>query len=253
MGDLSVVVPGGARYLPGRTYVLFLADRPLPGSSGELSAPAHSQGVFEVVHARDGFRAISQATSHPLSGCVRLRRSAGRRRRPAARRDRPANPRNRGAAGRGRRLRRKRRCGDESLQASRLVAGCAAAMVAAGLGDDRPSAGVPHDPAAHHRESDGRLPSPMQRPGRVLPIGPMPIPTGTTTLPIRARARTRGALQRHERLDLRARRQSQPDLPRPHRRRFLDRRRQCGFVGQRPQLRQRMPGADGARGVRPGM
>ncbi len=66
VGDLSVVVPGGARYLPGRTYLLFLADTPLPGSTGEWSAPAHSQGVFEVVHARDGFRAISQAASHPL-------------------------------------------------------------------------------------------------------------------------------------------------------------------------------------------
>lgn len=66
VGDLTALIPGGADYVPGRTYVLFLGDTPLPGTTGDASAPAHSQGVFEVVRARDGMRAISQASYHPL-------------------------------------------------------------------------------------------------------------------------------------------------------------------------------------------
>lgn len=65
VGDITVLIPGGADYVPGKTYVLFLGA-PLPGTSGDAGAPAHAQGVFEVVRARDGMRAISQANSHPL-------------------------------------------------------------------------------------------------------------------------------------------------------------------------------------------
>jgi hypothetical protein len=66
VGDLTTLIPGGADYAVGKTYVMFLADRPLPGSTGELTAPAHSQGVFEIVRARDGARAISQAKAEHL-------------------------------------------------------------------------------------------------------------------------------------------------------------------------------------------
>jgi hypothetical protein len=66
VGDLTTLIPGGADYAVGKQYVMFLADRPLPGSSGELTAPSHSQGVFEIVRARDGYRAISQAKAEHL-------------------------------------------------------------------------------------------------------------------------------------------------------------------------------------------
>lgn len=66
VGDLTALIPGGAEYVPGKTYVLFLSDTPLPGTTGDASAPAHSQGAFEVVRARDGARAVSQATGHAL-------------------------------------------------------------------------------------------------------------------------------------------------------------------------------------------
>lgn len=66
VGDLTTIIPGGANYAIGKKYVMFLADRPMPGADGELTAPAHSQGVFEIVRARDGFRAISQAKAEHL-------------------------------------------------------------------------------------------------------------------------------------------------------------------------------------------
>jgi hypothetical protein len=66
VGDLTTLIPGGADYAVGKQYLMFLADRPLPGSTGELTAPSHSQGVFEIVRARDGYRAISQAKAEHL-------------------------------------------------------------------------------------------------------------------------------------------------------------------------------------------
>jgi hypothetical protein len=66
VGDLTVLIVGGAELAPGKTYVLFLNEDDLPGVSRVLTVREHSQGVFDVVRARDGYRAISQANRHPL-------------------------------------------------------------------------------------------------------------------------------------------------------------------------------------------
>ncbi|HWM95178.1 MAG TPA: hypothetical protein VN493_30770 [Thermoanaerobaculia bacterium] len=66
VGDLTELIVGGAELIPGKSYVLFLNEDGLPGVQRVLTVREHSQGVFEVVRARDGYRAISQANRHPL-------------------------------------------------------------------------------------------------------------------------------------------------------------------------------------------
>jgi len=66
VGDLTTVIVGGAELLPGKSYLVFLGDGDLPGVRGVRTVGYHSQGVFDVVRARDGIRAISQANRHPL-------------------------------------------------------------------------------------------------------------------------------------------------------------------------------------------
>jgi hypothetical protein len=66
VGDLTTVIVAGAELIPGQSYVLFLAEDDLPGVSGVRTVRDHSQGVFDIVRARDGMRAISQANRHPL-------------------------------------------------------------------------------------------------------------------------------------------------------------------------------------------
>lgn len=66
VGDLTTMIVGGAELLPGKSYVLFLGNGDLPGVHGVRTIRDHSQGVFEVVKARDGMRAISEANRHPL-------------------------------------------------------------------------------------------------------------------------------------------------------------------------------------------
>lgn len=66
IGDLTTMIVGGAELLPGKSYVVFLGDGDLPGVRGVRTVRDHSQGVFEVVKARDGLRAISEANRHPL-------------------------------------------------------------------------------------------------------------------------------------------------------------------------------------------
>lgn len=66
VGDLTTVILGGAELIPGKPYVLFLDEGDLPGVKSVRTVPYHSQGVFEVVKARDGMRAISQANRHPM-------------------------------------------------------------------------------------------------------------------------------------------------------------------------------------------
>jgi hypothetical protein len=64
--DLTTLIVGGAELIPGRSYVLFLNEDDLPGVKAVPTVREHSQGVFEIVRARDGVRAISQAKGHPL-------------------------------------------------------------------------------------------------------------------------------------------------------------------------------------------
>lgn len=66
VGDLTVQVLGGAELVPGRSYVLFLNAEDLPGAPRALTVRDHVQGVFDLVPAGEGLRAVSQATSHPL-------------------------------------------------------------------------------------------------------------------------------------------------------------------------------------------
>jgi len=66
VGDLTSLIVAGAELVPGKSYVLFLAEDDLPGVRGVRTVREHAQGVFDIVKARDGMRAISQATRHPL-------------------------------------------------------------------------------------------------------------------------------------------------------------------------------------------
>ena len=66
VGDLTTLILGGAELIPGKQYVLFLDEGDLPGVKAVPTVGYHSQGVFEVVKARDGMRAISQAARHPM-------------------------------------------------------------------------------------------------------------------------------------------------------------------------------------------
>ncbi|HEX7183028.1 MAG TPA: hypothetical protein VF756_14395 [Thermoanaerobaculia bacterium] len=66
VGDLTTLIVAGAELVPGKPYVLFLDEGSLPGVERIRTVRDHSQGVFEVVRARDGLRAISQANRHPL-------------------------------------------------------------------------------------------------------------------------------------------------------------------------------------------
>ena len=64
--DLTTLIIGGAELTPGKSYVLFLDEDNLPGAKAVPTVREHSQGVFEIVRARDGMRAISQAKGHRL-------------------------------------------------------------------------------------------------------------------------------------------------------------------------------------------
>jgi len=66
VGDLTTLIVAGAELIPGKSYVLFLNKDDLPGVHGVRTVQYHAQGVFDIVQARDGRRAISQANRHPL-------------------------------------------------------------------------------------------------------------------------------------------------------------------------------------------
>lgn len=61
VADITVLVPGTAILLPGRSYVLFLNPGDLPGVRGVRTVTDHAQGVFEIVDDFGGSRAVSQA------------------------------------------------------------------------------------------------------------------------------------------------------------------------------------------------
>jgi hypothetical protein len=66
VGDLTTLIVGGAELIPGKSYVLFLNEEDLPGVKGVRTVRDHSQGAFDIVLAKDGIRAVSQANRHPL-------------------------------------------------------------------------------------------------------------------------------------------------------------------------------------------
>jgi hypothetical protein len=66
VGDLTTLIIGGPRLVPGHTYVLFLNEEDLPGAPGALTVRDLVQGAFDVVMTKNGLRAISQANGHPL-------------------------------------------------------------------------------------------------------------------------------------------------------------------------------------------
>jgi hypothetical protein len=66
VGELTTLIVGGAELVPGNTYVLFLNPQDLPGAKAVRTVRDHSQGVFDLVIAGDGLRAVSQASRQPL-------------------------------------------------------------------------------------------------------------------------------------------------------------------------------------------
>ncbi|HEV2855740.1 MAG TPA: hypothetical protein VHC97_23335 [Thermoanaerobaculia bacterium] len=66
VGDLTTLIIGGPELVPGRSYVLFLNNEDLPGVQGVTTVRDLVQGAFDLVLAKDGVRAVSQANSHPL-------------------------------------------------------------------------------------------------------------------------------------------------------------------------------------------
>lgn len=66
VGDTSVVIVGGAELAVGRSYVLFVDRDELPGVGRVDTVREHSQGVFEIVEAGSGPRAVSAANAHAL-------------------------------------------------------------------------------------------------------------------------------------------------------------------------------------------
>jgi len=66
VGDLTTLIVGGAELIPGKSYVLFLNEEDLPGVKGARTVRDHSQGAFDIVLAKDGIRAVSQANRQPL-------------------------------------------------------------------------------------------------------------------------------------------------------------------------------------------
>jgi len=64
----TALIVGGADLRPGKSYVLFVDDQPLPGVARARTIRDHCQGVFEIVKGQRGLgsRAVSQAAGHPL-------------------------------------------------------------------------------------------------------------------------------------------------------------------------------------------
>jgi len=65
VGDTTTLIVGGPRLIPGDSYMLFLNEEDLPGARA-LTVRDLIQGIFDVRMDRDGLRAVSQATGHPL-------------------------------------------------------------------------------------------------------------------------------------------------------------------------------------------
>jgi hypothetical protein len=66
VADLTTVIVGGPQLVRGNSYVLFLNRGDLPGASGVKTVRHLAQGTFDILLGKNGLRAVSQATRHPL-------------------------------------------------------------------------------------------------------------------------------------------------------------------------------------------
>jgi hypothetical protein len=66
VGELTTLILAGPEMTIGGDYVLFLNREDLPGVFGVRTVRDLAQGIFDVVGAGDGLRAVSQASRHPL-------------------------------------------------------------------------------------------------------------------------------------------------------------------------------------------
>ena len=63
VGDRTTLILGGARLLPGTSYLLFLNEESLMPSFSALTIREHSQGTFDIVEGEGGeLRVVSQAS-----------------------------------------------------------------------------------------------------------------------------------------------------------------------------------------------
>lgn len=66
VGDLTTLIVAGPVLEKGQSYLLFLNNESLPGVDSALTVRDLVQGTFDIVVAKDGLRAVSQANGHPL-------------------------------------------------------------------------------------------------------------------------------------------------------------------------------------------
>lgn len=66
VGDLTTLIVGGPELVPGRSYVLFVAEGDLPGAARVPTLTDLTQAVFDVRLEAGRVRAVSQAAPMPL-------------------------------------------------------------------------------------------------------------------------------------------------------------------------------------------
>lgn len=64
-GTTNLIV-AGPTVSKGQSYLLFLNHESLPGLEQALTVRELSQGIFDLVPTKEGLRAVSQASAHPL-------------------------------------------------------------------------------------------------------------------------------------------------------------------------------------------
>jgi hypothetical protein len=65
-GKYTTLIPGSANLVPGRTYVLFLREEKLPGTTAVTTIAEHSQGTFDIENRSGVLWAVSQAAGEAL-------------------------------------------------------------------------------------------------------------------------------------------------------------------------------------------
>lgn len=65
-GRYTTLIPGSANLVPGQSYLLFLRDERLPGTSGVTTVAEHCQGTFDIESRSGVLWATSQAAGEAL-------------------------------------------------------------------------------------------------------------------------------------------------------------------------------------------